>query len=286
MRFIVSHTTRYRYARPAWLEPHVIRLRPRSDGSQVLLDYRVRLQPRPLGWSDCVDLDGNAVAQAWFDGLTESLTVAMTCRVETWRTNPFDFLLDPAATALPLRPTGELQRALAPYCYRSHPDDSVTTFAASVLREADNQAVSFLATLARRVTQRCRATVRLEGEPLPPRVTLSEGAGACRDLAVLFIDACRAVGLPARFVSGYYCGPIEAERRYLHAWAEVYLPGAGWRGFDPLQGVAVADHHVAVAASAHPSGAAPISGTLRGGSPVATLDVELRIEPIDAAARS
>ncbi|HUI28139.1 MAG TPA: transglutaminase family protein [Candidatus Kryptonia bacterium] len=281
MRFTITHSTRYRYARPAWLEPHVIRVRPRSDGAQSLRDFRVRVQPRPVGWAECLDLDGNAAAKAWFDGLTAMLTVSTTCTVETRRTNPFDFLLEPWAAIVPLQPTGELERALAPYRHRSHPDDSVTAFAASVLRDADNQTVSFLSTLVRRIAERCRPMVRLEGDPLPPRVTLSEGAGACRDLAVLFIDACRAVGLPARFVSGYYGGPIEAERRYLHAWAEVFLPGAGWRGFDPLQGLAVADRHIAVAAAAHFSAAAPISGTLRGGSSTTTLDVDLHIEVLD-----
>ena len=281
MRIAIIHTTRYRYRQPAVLEPHVIRLRPRADGTQAVLDFRLRVQPRPSGWSECLDLDGNAVAQVRFDGLTETLTIAATSTVETRRANPFDFILDPAAVELPLQPTGALERALQSYRHRSHPDDSVTAFATSVSREANNQTMSFLTTLARRIAERCRPMVRLEGDPLPPRVTLSEGAGACRDLAVLFIDACRAVGIPARFVSGYYGGPIEADRRYLHAWAEVYLPGAGWRGFDPLQGLAVADHHVAVAAGACPADAAPVSGTLRGVSPDATLDVDLQIEAVD-----
>lgn len=277
MRFAVTHTTRYRYQRAVRLDPHVLRLRPRNDGSQALLDFRARVQPRPVGWSECVDLDGNAVAQVWFDGLTDSLIISTTCTVESRRTNPFDFLLDAWATTLPLHPSGELERALAPYRLRSHPDDSVTAFATSVLRDATGQTVPFLTTLARRIAERSRATIRLEGDPQAAAVTLSEGTGACRDLAVLFIDACRAVGLAARFVSGYYCGAVESDRRYLHAWAEVFLPGAGWRGFDPLQGVAVVDQHIAVAASAQPAAAAPISGTLCGGDAVATPQVELSI---------
>ena len=114
--------------------------------------------------------------------------------------------------------------------------------------------------------------------------TLRLATGACRDLAVLFIDSCRAVGLPARFVSGYHCGQAPANRRYLHAWAEVFLPGAGWRGFDPLQGIAVADQHIAVAASAHPRAAAPISGSLNSAATAAHLEVDLRIDRAPLAA--
>jgi transglutaminase-like putative cysteine protease len=174
--------------------------------------------------------------------------------------------------------SGEFERALAPYQQRFHPDESVTAFAKSVQRDANDQTLPFVTALARRIAERSQPTVRLDGDPQSPGLTLSEGVGACRDLAVLFIDACRAVGLAARFVSGYYVGPVDGDRRYLHAWAEVFLPGAGWRGFDPLQGIAVADQHIAVAAAAHPSGAAPISGTLRGVSSVVSPEVELQIE--------
>jgi transglutaminase-like putative cysteine protease len=143
--------------------------------------------------------------------------------------------------------------------------------------------VPFLSALSRRIAERCRPAIRLQGDPQPPAFTLREGTGACRDLSVLFIDACRAVGLAARFVSGYYGGPSAADRRYLHAWAEVFLPGAGWRGFDPLQGLAVADRHVAVAAGAQPRDAAPITGTLGGGDTPADLEVDLKIESTEAA---
>ena len=93
---------------------------------------------------------------------------------------------------------------------------------------------------------------------------MEQRQGACRDFAVLFIDACRCVGLAARFVSGYQDAYRSMGKRDLHAWAEVYLPGAGWRGYDPTRGLAVADHHVAVAAAADPQNAAPVTATYRG----------------------
>jgi transglutaminase-like putative cysteine protease len=110
----------------------------------------------------------------------------------------------------------------------------------------------------------CEVTIREESEPQAPGMILAQRYGACRDLAVLFMDACRALGLGARFVSGYQEGDPDQEGRRLHAWAEVYIPGGGWRGYDPTHGPAVADRHVAVAAGMHPTFAAPITGTFRG----------------------
>jgi transglutaminase-like putative cysteine protease len=97
-------------------------------------------------------------------------------------------------------------------------------------------------------------------------------------LTVLFSEVCRAVGLASRFVSGYYALPDDDGQRHLHAWSEVYVPGAGWRGFDPGLGLAVSDHHVAVAAGSLPWAAAPIVGSFRGNDAISSLDTELEIE--------
>ncbi len=119
--------------------------------------------------------------------------------------------------------------------------------------------------------------VRLEGEPQPPLVTLNQGQGACRDFTVLFHEVCRLVGLAGRFVSGYFGGEPELEERHLHAWAEVYLPDLGWRGYDPMNGVAVADQHIAVAAAATPYLAPPVTGTSRGPGPSSTMTTHIRM---------
>ena len=119
---------------------------------------------------------------------------------------------------------------------------------------------------------------REEGTPRDPDATLSLQSGACRDLAVLFVECCRSVGLAARFVSGYAHIDDSTDHEF-HAWAEVYLPGGGWRGYDPTLGLAVADRHVVVAAAAHPSDAAGISGTFRG-SAVATIETAVEISVV------
>ena len=115
----------------------------------------------------------------------------------------------------------------------------------------------------RRFIGNVRPVVRPHGAALSPEATWGERTGACRDLAPLFNEVCRLVGLPARFVSGYGYSDF-LDERHLHAWSEVYLPGAGWRGFDPTIGLAVADRHIAVAAARDPEDTAPTSGTYRG----------------------
>ena len=264
MLFKITHTTTYTFSRPAFLEPHTIRLQPRCDSSQRLIRFDQEIEPRPAGLSKCLDIEGNSGVHVWFDGLTESLRIMTRCEVETCRENPFDYLVDPAASRLPVEYPDDLRPSLAPYCSRRSADESVTQLAGTIAEEVDKQTLPFLAALNRRISRMCEVTIREEGEPQAPGVTLAQRHGACRDLAALFMDACRALGLGARFVSGYQEGDPDQERRHLHAWAEVYMPGGGWRGYDPTHGLAVADRHVALAAGVHHSLAAPITGTFRG----------------------
>lgn len=125
--------------------------------------------------------------------------------------------------------------------------------------------------------------VRLTGEPLPPGKTLRRKEGACRDLAVLFIDLCRSLGIAARFVSGYKYDPGAKDSFELHAWAEVFLPGAGWRGYDPSLGLAVADTHVALASGPGAAEAAAVTGTYRGSEVLSNLTYKVNIENLTPA---
>ena len=116
------------------------------------------------------------------------------------------------------------------------------------------------------------------GAPQSPAHTLQSRRGACRDLAVLFVDCCRAEGIAARFASGYQKGDLQSERRHLHAWPEVYLPGGGWRGFDPTHGAPVADSHVTIAAAAHPRDTMPVTGSFYGEGATSKFDFSLKIQ--------
>ncbi|MCC7330012.1 MAG: transglutaminase family protein [Gammaproteobacteria bacterium] len=279
MRFQIVHTTRYLYQSEVFLEPHTLRLRPRCDTSQQLRHFSLSVEPRPLGQADSLDLDGNSQTLAWFGQLTSNLTVISRATVDTLRVNPFNFLVTAQPVlGLPAEYPDAIHNALSAYREPAPDEESVAAFARGLAHESSHQTIAFLTLLARRISEQCKSTMREGGPPNRAAETLEKQEGACRDLAVLFIECCRHMGLAARFVSGYH--EDEACRRvdHMHAWAEVYLPGAGWRGFDPSTGLAVADRHVALAASAHPEQAAPLVGTLRGNNVCSSMYAEVQIE--------
>ncbi|MGE0135044.1 MAG: transglutaminase domain-containing protein [Dehalococcoidia bacterium] len=261
MRIAVEHRTDYRFSAPVFLEPHEFRFRPRANAWQRLDRFEFLLSPGAAGSTANLDVDGNEVLAAWFTGLTDHLTIDVRFEVETQRTNPFDFV-PPHQDRLPMHYGNELQSVLLPYTHHE-PEKALGQYAEAVSERAVREPSSFAAELARRLHMDCRHVVRPEGAPRAPEETLRSAEGACRDLATLYVALCREVGLAARFVSGY-CLAEEAERDELHAWAEVYLPGGGWRGFDPSTGLAVADRHVAVAAGPDYVLAAPVTGRFRG----------------------
>jgi transglutaminase-like putative cysteine protease len=160
-------------------------------------------------------------------------------------------------------------------------DPAVVQLAQELWHSCGGGVLSFLSALNRRIYRTCQHMIRETGAALPPGITWRQQAGSCRDLTVLFVEACRAVGLAARFVSGYQEGDLTRNDRHLHAWAEVYLPGAGWRGYDPTQDLAVGDRHVALVACAQPKYASPISGSFRGSGASSQMEYELLIDKLD-----
>ncbi len=279
MKLEIRHELRFKYSQPVFIEPIMIRLRPRSDCHQKLLDFHLQVDPELAGCVDMVDLDGNNSLAAWFDGLHSSLVITAVSRVETQRQNPFNFILtDPTADRIPLTYPESFQDSLQPYLKGAR-DSQVILFAEEIAMAAKGQTLPFLMGLTQKLHKDFEWCIREKGEPVAARETLIQKQGACRDLAVLFMECCRSVGLAARFVSGY--GPWEKKKNehpYLHAWTEVYLPGGGWRGYDPTQGLAVGDGYVALAAGPRPELAAPTSGAFRGTGADSHLDYDLKIE--------
>ncbi|MFZ5558116.1 MAG: transglutaminase family protein [Pseudomonadota bacterium] len=271
MRFEIQHVTEYTYARNVVLAPHTFRLRPRVDGSQMIRRFELKIVPEPAGASEFLDVEGNVATRAWFIDGGRTFRVAAFMEVETLRTNPFDYL--PAFDGWEMYPPA-LKHRLGPYLEAAG-SAGVAELTRS-LRERADDPLAFLNALNLHIHGNFEREIRELGAPQTADETLARGKGACRDLAVLFIDACRLQGLAARFVSGYQRGDEERERRYMHAWPEVYLPGGGWRGFDPSHGLAVADGHVAVAGGAAYEHAAPIDGAYFGDA-ASTLQTQLQI---------
>lgn len=264
MRISLVHATTYRYTSQVYLEPQTIRLRPREDGTQRLLEFSLDIDPAPAGRSQLLDQDGNVITLVWFEGLTSHLTVRSAFEVETLRQNPFDFLLLPHDRDIPVQYAEALRGPLLPYLRADHHPE-IRAFAQQIAVDSDWNTAAFLSALNLNLFERTNHIIRTEGDPRPASVTLACREGSCRDTAVLFCAACRAMGIAARFVSGYeYGAALNPDGGDLHAWAEVYLQGGGWRGYDPSRGLAVADSHVPVAAAGDPALAAAVSGSYRG----------------------
>jgi len=280
MRFEVRHNLRYTYSREVFLEPTSIRLKPRVDFSQKLDYFNLLVDPVPAGLSESLDLFNNHEVLAWFSGKQPAFSVQTHFKVETTLSNPFNYLItDPLVLSLPAKyraDSGALSLYLKPT-----PDPLVANLAQDLLKESDDNAINFLFHATDYIHREFQHVLRPMGEALPAHKTLRRREGACRDLAVLLVDICRSMGLAARFVSGYKFDPGSKDAHDLHAWAEVYLPGAGWRGYDPSWGLAVSDLHIPLAAGPSAPDAAPLSGNFRGTDVLSKLDYQVKVECLD-----
>jgi transglutaminase-like putative cysteine protease len=286
VRYHIDHTTDYTYDEPVTLQPHTIRLRPRSDSAQTLESFSLTVTPTPEGQSYITDLDGNDLIKVWFGKEpTQTLTIRTESQVNTHCTNPFNFLLEPWANHLPIDYPASLLAQLKPYLaghqlgYSDSLDPVAAQFAQEIWFKVNGNPASFLFELNDQIYKECKHLIRDTGDPFPPGITWTQKAGSCRDFSVLFMEVCRAIGLAARFVSGYQEGDPDNPERHLHAWAEVYLPGAGWRGYDPTQGLAVSDRHISLVASSYSRYAAPVTGAISPGGVQSNISYQLAIKP-------
>jgi len=277
MLFAIRHHTRYHYSQPVKLSPQLLRFYPRDDGTQRVIHHHLAITPTPQGQNKHLELEGNPVAQVWFEGETDQFAIDVEMQVETLRRNPFDFILAAEATNLPIQHQQD-HVCMQAYLERIEINDAVTAFAAELSLAVNRDTLRFLEQLNRQLFSEFKHMHRETGTPQSPAHTLQSRSGACRDLAVLFVDCCRAEGIAARFASGYQKGDLSSERRHLHAWPEVYLPGGGWRGFDPTHGAPVADSHVTIAAAAHSRDTMPVTGSFIGAGVTSKLDFKLDIQ--------
>lgn len=287
VRYQISHTTTYRYSQPVTLQPHMVRLRPRSDGHQTLQSFTLQVAPVSQQQCHLVDLEGNETIKLWFNPeSTEELSIQVQSQVETHCVNPFNYLMEPWALHLPIDYPSSFLAQIQPYLAGSpghlthRMDGAIVQLAHDIHHRVNGNTSLFLSELTQEIYTTCKHLIRETGDPFPSGLTWAKRAGSCRDLTVLFMDVCRTIGLPARFVSGYQEGDLNNPERHLHAWAEVYLPGAGWRGFDPTHGLAVADRHIALVASSIPSYTAPLPGAYSPGAARSTMSYDLIINVI------
>jgi transglutaminase-like putative cysteine protease len=278
MRYHIHHKTSYTYNQSVFLKPHLVRLRPRSNGWQSLDNFLIKITPKPVGLSDINDLDGNSLQKIWFTAPTEKFTIEIDSEIETHIDNPFNFLLEPWALKLPIDYPTSFFDQLKPYLqpYSVIPDAIALSLAQDILHQENQDTLAFLNALNQHIYKSCGYVVRETGDPWQAGITWRNKTGSCRDLTVLWMEACRAVGLATRFVSGYQEGDLSTDDWELHAWAEVYLPGGGWRGYDPTHGLVVSDRHIALVASANPLYTAPVVGEVMPVSPFITTGKTVR----------
>ena len=283
MRYRIRHLTHYRYQQPVTLRQHTLCLCPRSDGAQRLRNFALEVHPPPTQQATITDTDGNSTVGLWFaPNPVDQLRIVSTAEVDTFRPNPFDYLAEPWAATLPIDYPSTLKAVLAPCLAQADTpvlSPNVVDLAQTIAHRVDGNVGLFLTALVAQIYETCDYTTRPTGYAWPAGVTWAKKLGSCRDFTVVFMEACRAMGLAARFVSGYEEGDRTIPERDLHAWAEVYVPGGGWRGFDPTHGLAVSDRHIALVASPFPAQTLPVSGTTQEGSRVgSTLTTEISVD--------
>jgi transglutaminase-like putative cysteine protease len=267
MRARLIHRFDYRYSEPVLLGPHRFCLRPRPHGFQRLITHQLQVSPDPSQLYDLLAAGGDTITRARFLGESDHLTVVATSEVETYSPPLIEACLDEDMARLPVtigKLNPDLLSNLQGWLPNGQHDAAATDLAQEALMGSDQRSLTFLQQLVEMIQDRVKYTQRHVGPAWPAGRTLKERVGSCRDLAMLMIECCRSMGLPARFVSGYHLVEPKPERYDLHAWAEVYLQGAGWRGFDPSGQGAVDDRYIPVATSSKSDLTAAISGSFSG----------------------
>lgn len=271
IRVALHHRTHYMFDRPVAASPHVVRLRPAPHCRTPVRGYSLAVTPKQhfINWQQ--DPFGNYLARLVFPDKTKELAIEVALVADLVVINPFDFFLEEQATHFPFGYEPQLARELGPYREARERGPLLEEFVASIDRRRKGT-IDFLVEINQRLQSEIRYLIRMEPGVQTCAETLEKRSGSCRDSAWLLVQVLRHLGLAARFVSGYIVqlmpdarpleGPPGAARDFvdLHAWAEVYVPGAGWIGLDPTSGLFAGEGHLPLACTPDPVGAAPVTG--------------------------
>ncbi len=264
-RILISHLTEYRYSEPVTFGPHRVLVRPREGHDVHIESSKLEIFPRgQVRWLR--DMYGNSIANVTFPTPADRLSIRSEVLVANYQENPLDFEIEPSAALYPFRYAMDEQPELIPYRLSAYPGDGpdLQDWLGEFYQPGQLvDTFGLLSNLNQVISKRLVYQRRDEPGVQSPARTLALGSGSCRDFAALLMEAARMWGFGARFVSGYLETPTD-QHGATHAWTEIYIPGAGWRGFDPTNNAYAGSCHVSVAVSRDPEKANPVSGSWHG----------------------
>jgi len=269
MKIRIQHRTTCNYSQPVWFGQHKIMVRPREGHDLHIESSVLEISPaHTIRWMR--DVNGNSLAKIDFTQQASQLSFYSELVLRQYDVNPLDFILEEGAVTYPFVYDADSLPELTPFMPLLYPRDAAVLrgWLGQFWKPGDRiQTITLLQNVNMHINRTFRYQRRDDPGVQTPAETLRKNSGSCRDFATLLLETCRCWGLAARFISGYMqCEATEAGGASTHAWTEIYLPGAGWKGFDPTSGIMTGAQHVTVAVSRNPENAAPIAGSFQGPS--------------------
>lgn len=281
MKYIITHETEYKFSSDVFLEPHYLRFKPKITPYTELLSFNLQLSIAHAGLKEQVDAENNIIHLYWFEGLHPLLSIKSESVVLLQDHNPFDFLLYPSEFfKLPFTYSDKQREILAPALKTEKISASLVDYGKHILVNSEYNTISFITDITTKIHSDFIIESRIEGIPYEADVTFDLKRASCRDLSWMLIQLLRHFGIASRFVSGYFYIATENPNFELHAWVEVFLPGAGWIGLDPSNGILTGNAHITVSTSAMSENTMPVTGSIRG-SATSKLSSELLITAIE-----
>ena len=265
MTFKIIHETSYLFSEEVFLEPHLLRFRPKQTPFLSLNSFAISLSGEPAGISTMEDAEQNIIDFCWFEALTNNLTIHAQSDITTTAFNPFNFIIYPESyNTIPFTYDEQTSRVLNAYLQTTALESELIEYTNTAVDKAKHNTISVVTQLTNQIHKDFVVHYRASGAPLSPQNTFALKRGSCRDLSWMQINMFRHLGIAARFVSGYFYFEMDKPMYELHAWVEVFIPGIGWLGCDPSHGILTGSTHFPLASSALAENTMPVSGGLRG----------------------
>lgn len=277
----VEHTLQYTYDDFVSLNPHYLYLSPKASPFQHIIDNHLVILPKPDLIVKNLDQEGNIQHLCYINQLIKGFEVISKFTIRSQDFNSFEFVFFPfTCSKIPFKYPSKYSNYVDAFFNLKNLDFTVKQYAQTIAQESGYDTIDFLMNLCTNISSDFNYESRERGDALKAEETLNNKSGSCRDFSVLMIETCAAMGILARFVSGYLYGSNRHEHE-MHAWVEVLLPGGGWRGFDPTEGCVVDKNYIALAASVEHLGLTPIRGTFRSSTLVESkLETNVIIKPL------